>query len=293
MTEKTQSTYLNNRSVLITGCSSGIGRATAVYLAQKGCAVFATVRKEEDAKGLIKLEIPNLIPVYPLDLTNLEQISRIEEIVTKELAFRKLEGLFAIINNAGGGNITPIELMDIEKYRIELSARILGPVALLQTFLPLIRKMRGRVLWIVTPALLPIPYVASIHSCDFAVNCIARTLRYELAGTNVRSIMIRCGGIKTEASEKNTRELEDSLKKWPQERLEYYRKALNKEQRDFNKFDEKRTEAEEVAKVIYKALMAAKPKHKYRVGYMSGLAAVLEYLPQSFVDILMSKRVDY
>ena len=65
------------QSVLITGCSSGIGRATAIHLAQHGFAVFATVRKEADAESLRSLNAPNLIPVCQLDLTRLEQIYRI------------------------------------------------------------------------------------------------------------------------------------------------------------------------------------------------------------------------
>lgn len=59
----------NGEGVLITGCSSGIGRAAAVHLARRGFTVFATVRKESDVQSLSKLNEPNLVPTYPLDLT--------------------------------------------------------------------------------------------------------------------------------------------------------------------------------------------------------------------------------
>jgi NADPH:quinone reductase-like Zn-dependent oxidoreductase len=126
----------NGKGVLITGCSSGIGRAIAVHLAKKGFIVFATVRKEADVESLHNLNEPNLIPTYPLELTKLEHIPDVVETVKRELSLRGKEGLYAIINNAGGGFIAPVELMDLEMFRIELETRILGLVALAQAFLP-------------------------------------------------------------------------------------------------------------------------------------------------------------
>jgi len=281
---------LNEEGVLVTGCSTGIGRAIAIHLAQNGFTVFATVRKESDAENLYNLNEPNLIPTYPLDLTKPEHIPNVVNIVLNELKKRGKEGLYAIVNNAGGGSIAPIELMDLNKFRIELETRLVGPIGLLQAFLPMIRRVNGRILWIVTPALIPIPFVSSIHICDFAVNCIVRTLKLELKPWDIPVIMIRCGGIKTAAPEKTNKELEESFKQWPKEKLDLYSRVLMKEQEELHKFDEKRTEPGEVAKVVYKALCAKKPKSKYRIGYMSGVAAMLEYFPQTFVDFLMVKR---
>lgn len=280
----------NREGVLVTGCSTGIGRAIALHLAKKQFTVFVTVRKEADVENLHNLNEPNLIPTYPLDLTKVEQIPNVVEAVKRELILRGKEGLFAIINNAGGGFIAPLELMDLEKFRIELEARILGPVALAQAFLPMIRKSGGRILWIVTPALIPIPYVSSIHACDFAANCIARTLHIELRPWKIPNILIRCGGVKTAAPAKTGQELEECFKKWPLERLELYAQALHKQQEDLAKFDLKRTDSEEVAKVVFKALCAKKPKRRYTVAYMARAASLLEHLPQSVVDSIMARR---
>jgi NAD(P)-dependent dehydrogenase (short-subunit alcohol dehydrogenase family) len=280
----------NGEGVLITGCSSGIGRATAIHLAQGGFTVFATVRKEVDAAKLRSLNEPNLVPICPLDLTRLEQIPNVVETVTGELKHRGKEGLYALINNAGGGFVAPIELMDLNKFRVELETRVLGSVAIVQAFLPLIRQAGGRIVWIVTPAIIPTPYVTSIHACDFAVNCIARTLQIELMPWKIPSIMIRCGGIKTPAVSRNAAELEASFKKWPRERLELYEQAIRRWQEDMAAFDAKRTDPEEVAKVVFKALWAKEPKRRYSIGYMSGAAAMLESLPQPVVDSILAKR---
>jgi NAD(P)-dependent dehydrogenase (short-subunit alcohol dehydrogenase family) len=281
----------NGEGVLITGCSSGIGRTLAIHLAQRGFTVFATVRKQADAENLRSLNEPNLVPTFPLDLAKPEHIPNIYGFVVRELEKRGQKGLYAVINNAGGGSIAPIELMDLEKFRTELLARILGPVALLQHFLPLVRQAGGRVLWIVTPGLIPIPYVASIHACDFAVNCLVRTLNIELKPWNIPNVMIRCGGIQTDAPAKNAAELQEALQILPLERSELYANALQKNQNELANFDISRTPPEAVAKVVFQALCARKPRRRgYQVGYMSGMASFLEGLPQPVVDSLMAMR---
>lgn len=280
----------NGEGVLVTGCSSGIGRAVALHLASRGFTVFATVRKEADADHLRQLNSPNLVPVCPLDLTRHDHIPQVLETVTRELQSRGKKRLYGIISNAGAGGVAPIELMNLDKFRIELEARILGPVALLQAFLPLIREAHGRIVWIVTPALLPIPYVGSIHICDFAVNCLARTLQIELKPWGIPNIMIRCGAIQTAAPAKSVQELEDSFKEWSPERFELYAETLKKEQEELGKIDANRSDPEEVGKVVYKALCSPKPRRRYQVGHLSRLAASIEYLPQTWVDRIMERR---
>ncbi len=280
----------HQKAILITGSSSGIGYAIATYLAKKDFIVFATIRKERDVKKLSDLGLSNLIPTYPLDLTNLEHIKNIHVFVSRKLAELQIDGLYAIINTAGGGSIAPIELLNLEQFHTELKTRILGPVALLQSFLPLIRRAKGRILWIATPGLLPSPYLTDIHACDFAVNFLARTLKMELLPWNIPSILIRCGGIKTESPLKTYRVLDENIKNWPQDIYELYADSLRKVREEFQEFDKKRTDPVEVAKVVHKALTSKKPKRRYRVGYMSGLAAFLELFPQNVMDFILEKK---
>jgi NAD(P)-dependent dehydrogenase (short-subunit alcohol dehydrogenase family) len=280
----------DRQGVLITGCSSGIGRATAIHLAQRGFTVFATVRKEADAQRLRSLNEPDLIPICPLDLTRLEQIPQVVEAVACGLEQRGKQGLYALINSAGGSLVAPIELMDLAGFRTELQARVLGSVAMVQAFLPMIRRARGRIVWIVTPALLPTPYVTSIHACDFAVNCIARTLEIELKPWRIPNVMIRCGGIRTAAAARTGADLEASFKAWPPERSALYEPAMRRWQDDMAEFDAKRTEPERVAGVIFEALYAGEPKRRYSIGHMARMAAFLEALPQPAVDWILARR---
>jgi NAD(P)-dependent dehydrogenase (short-subunit alcohol dehydrogenase family) len=278
------------RAVLITGCSSGIGRATALHLARNGFTVLAGVRKQSDADALRALGEPDLVPLCPLDLTRLDHVRAAHQAALAELDRRGIQGLYAIVSSAGGGGIAPIELLDLEGFRTELEARLLGPVALLQAFLPQIRQAGGRIVWIVTPGLFPVKYVASIHAPDFAVNCLARTLNLELAPWRIPNILVRCGGVKTAAVGRGYRDMDAAFKSWPPDRLALYREALLKEREELAGFDQKRTEPEEVAKVVHRALDARRPKSRYQIGYMAGFAALLELFPQTVADAIMAMR---
>ncbi len=280
----------DDKAVLVTGCSSGIGRQIAATLSKHGFVVFATVRKEADAENLRNLGIPTLIPVCPLDLTNLGHIDDVGRVVTNELSNRGMKGLYALINNAGGGSPAPVELMELERLRIELHARVLGSVAMVQSFLPLIRIASGRIVWIMTPALIPTPYVANIHACDFAVDCIARTLDIELKPWKIPNIMIKCGGIKTPAGLRTTADVEVVIQRAPRDRIPLYEKALRKWGKEMNAFDKKRTEPEVVAETVLKALLAKRPRRKYSMGYMANAARLLEAMPQPIGDRILKMR---
>ena len=278
------------KSVLITGCSSGIGRATAIRLAEHGFTVFATVRKQAHAGELRQLGIANLVPICPLDLNDRGQISAVAESVGAELRRRGEPGLYALVNNAGGGTPAPVELMDLDEFQRELQARVLGSVAMVQAFLPSIRQAGGRLVWIMTPALMPTPYVTGIHACDFALNCVARTLDIELKAWGIANIMVRCGGIRTPAGLRTTSDVEALLRKGSPERVALYEKALREWGREMAAFDRKRTEPEVVAETVLKALTARTAKRRYSVGYMAGAAGLLEALPQPAADWILRMR---
>jgi len=277
-------------AVLVTGCSSGIGRESALFLARRGFTVLAGVRRDADAEALRSLNLPDLIPVCPLDLTDHKQITGAMRFVADELARRKQPGLFALVNNAGGGQPAPVELLDLDRFNTELGTRVLGSVDLVQQCLPLVRPARGRILWIMTPALMPTPYVASIHACDFAVNCLVRTLDIELKPWGIPNVRINCGGIRTPAGLRTTADVESLLREGPPERVGLYVDALRRWAREMAEFDRKRTDPVKVAEVVYQALTAPRPRRRYSVGHMVTAARLLEALPQSTADWLLRMR---
>jgi NAD(P)-dependent dehydrogenase (short-subunit alcohol dehydrogenase family) len=279
-----------DKAVFVTGCSSGIGRATAVSLAEGGFTVFATVRKERDVAALRELNLPRLVPVCPLDLTRQAEISQAAGQVSAELRQRNIRGLYGLVHNAGGSSVGPVELMGLEKFGQELQARILGSVALTQAFLPLLRQAGGRIVWIVTPALIPTSYVASIHACDFAVNCIARTLDIELKPWNIPNILVRCGGIKTRAGMNTTADLESARRGWPADGAALYQKQLDRWVAQMADFDRHRSDPEQVGRLVYRSLTARNPRRRYATGYLAHTAAFLELLPPPLCDAILKGR---
>jgi NAD(P)-dependent dehydrogenase (short-subunit alcohol dehydrogenase family) len=182
--------------------------------------------------------------------------------------------------------------MDLDRFRTEMETRVMGPTALLQRLLSLIRRARGgRILWIATPALMAVPYVASIHACEFAMNCIAQNLQLELSPWSIPNILIACGGIRTAAPARTKTELQSALRSWPREKADLYRKSLQKLEGQFDRFDQRRTEPEEVARALYTALTAAKPKRKYLVGHQAEWMNWARLLPQSMIDSMFQKRI--
>ena len=166
----------------------------------------------------------------------------------------------------------------------------MGALALVQAFLPSIRRAAGRILWIATPGLIPTPYVTGIHACDFAVNCIARTLALELGAAGPPVVLIRCGGIRTRAGMSTNEDLAAGIAGAAPERRALYAEKLESWSRSMNDFDTHRSDPERVAGVIERALSASRPRKRYRVGHMSGAAAFLEALPQPLADRILGSR---
>jgi NAD(P)-dependent dehydrogenase (short-subunit alcohol dehydrogenase family) len=282
----------NGESVLITGCSSGIGLATALHLASRGFHVLATVRKETDAERLRGFHLGELEPVCPLDLSKPDQIAAAAAAVQESLARRGRDRLYAVVNNAGGGFISPLELMDLGRFRAEFETRVLGPLALLQKLLPLVRRARGgRILWIATGGLIAPQYVSSIHAGEYAMQCVAQTLHLELSPWKIPNVFIGCGGIRTAAVERTEAELEAAMRDWPQDKFDLYSRSLGKLQGQFREFDAHRIEPEQVARTVYAALAAAKPKRKYLVDFQARMMNILPLLPLSILDVIFQKMI--
>jgi len=266
MMGKTLPLSLKGKSVLITGCSSGIGLASAKYLAGEGVVVFASVRKREDELSLKSLNDPNLVPLCPLDLTKNDDITGAFNFISNELHIRGIRGLYSIVNNAGGGFISPVELSDINKLRSVFETRVLGPVALLQEFLPLIREGNGRIVWIVTGAEVSVPFFSSLYICDSAVKNMIAALNIELNSWDIPVIMIKCGGINTPAKGKAFMEFEESARLLPIEKYELYSGALGKFISSMRSSKRRRIGPQEAAKKIFKALSDMKPELIYKAG---------------------------
>lgn len=129
-------------SVVITGASTGIGAACALALDKLGYRVFAGIRNPADGERLQQQAGPRLMPIR-LDVTDPASISAASHTVAAMVGERGLAGL---VNNAGIGVAGPIELLPLTDWRRQFEVNVFGLIAVTQTFLPLIRTGRGRVI---------------------------------------------------------------------------------------------------------------------------------------------------
>ncbi|MCK5428705.1 MAG: SDR family NAD(P)-dependent oxidoreductase, partial [Anaerolineales bacterium] len=128
-------------AVLITGTSTGIGKATALHLDQLGYQVLATVRKEHDAETLRSQCSKRLTPLL-LDVTDEDSIAQAKGVVSQAVGDA---GLLGLVNNAGVSFTSPLEFVPLDELRWLFEVNFFGLLAVTQKFLPLLRQAQGRI----------------------------------------------------------------------------------------------------------------------------------------------------
>jgi NAD(P)-dependent dehydrogenase (short-subunit alcohol dehydrogenase family) len=245
--------------VLITGASTGIGRATALHLAGAGWTVFAGVRKIADGEALAAAGGARIEPIV-LDVTDPAQIVAAVERVNEHGG-----RLDALVNNAGIGYGGPLELIPIDDLRNQLEVNVLGPVAVTQALMPALRRARGRVVLVSSiggrvAMAFTAPYAASKH----AIEAIGDALRVELRSSHVQVALIEPGSVATPIWDKS-RAQGDGLSV-PAELVDQYGHvpaAMDKVLRDTER---RGVSPEQVAKTIEQALTARRMKARYLIG---------------------------
>lgn len=178
------------KTIFITGASSGLGKATAKLFQSKGWNVIATMRNPEKETDLSQLENVTLLP---LDVTNLEQI---QETVAKAIDLHTIDVVF---NNAGYGLIGALEALTDKQIVKQLDTNLLGVIRVTQAFIPYFRKNKNG-LFITTTSLgglLTFPLDSLYHATKWALEGWSESMSYELSLHNVGIKTIAPGGIKT------------------------------------------------------------------------------------------------
>ena len=155
------------KSVVITGSSSGIGRACALMLDRNGFRVFAGVRREADGEALRAVASESLTPVH-IDVTDAASIQAMADQIKGEVGD---EGLHGLVNNAGTTLPCPIEYLPLAGFRHQLEVNLVGPLAVTQALLPILHQGQGRVVNVTSAAgragvPLMAPYVSAKHGLE-------------------------------------------------------------------------------------------------------------------------------
>lgn len=276
----------NGRAVVITGASTGIGAACALHLDRLGFFVFAGVRTIQDGEALQRQGTDRLVPLL-LDVTDESTIHKAQVIVSKQLGS---SGLFGLINNAGIAVVGPLEAVPIDDLRRQLEINVVGQVAVTQTFLPLIRLARGRIVnmgSIAGRGAMPLmgPYSAS----KFALEAITDALRLEVQQWGIEVSIVEPGAIATpiwDKSGKGATDLEAAAR--PELRL-LYADVIAGVRKVVAEAAKRAIAPDAVAQVVEQALTAARPKTRYLVGTDAKFRALMiKLLPDRVSDRVLS-----
>ncbi|MCP4632011.1 MAG: SDR family NAD(P)-dependent oxidoreductase [candidate division Zixibacteria bacterium] len=275
---------------LVTGASSGIGRAAALELDKLGHTVFAAVRKEEDVKILEQASSDRLMSII-LDLTDEFSIMSVKEEIDKKVGTFGLKGL---VNNAGITIPGPLEFIPMDIIREVFEVNLFGAIALTKALLPLLRRGDGRIVNVgYGGSSLPAPLMSTIASSKAAFKSFNDSLRLELQGIGIKVIMITPGAVQTPGIDKAETEAKKILKALSSYAQKLYGQSMRYSYSRI--FDDKRKglKSSAVGYLIVNALTSPFPKNNYIIGREAKLERFLRrFAPDSIIDMI-AKSMHY
>lgn len=266
---------VKKKVVLITGCSSGIGRALALAFAQQSFQVVATARRMASIKGLSSEEIHCL----ELDVTKSDSIqAAIPQILNR---FGRIDYL---INNAGFLAAGPVIETPIETIRKQLETNVIGPIALAQAVAPqMLQQKSGRIVNVGSVSATLITPFGGIYSGSKAdLHALGEAMRLELAPFGIQVITVAPGAIASDLAKKATITIkEDSI-------YQPIVQAIN-DRAHMSQGDA--TPTDEFAALFVREVTKAKPKSMIKIGKGSKFyIALAKYLPKGILDRMRNKR---
>jgi NAD(P)-dependent dehydrogenase (short-subunit alcohol dehydrogenase family) len=269
-------------TVLLSGASSGIGRACAGRLGGAGWRVLAGARKDED------LELLGGLPgVEPL---RLDVRAEGDVAAAAEAAGEQLD---ALVNNAGVAVTGPVEALPLDAWREQLEVNLLGQVAVTRAVLPAIVRARGRIVNMSSiggRSALPLfgPYAAS----KFALEAMTDSLRRELRGQGVTVVAVEPGAIATPIWVKGMAAADAQLAGMSEEQRRRYEGLIAAVRRQAERARDGGLDPAEVAAVVETALTVRRPRTRYVVGREARVQAVLaRLLPDRAMDALVGRAL--
>lgn len=260
--------------MLITGASSGIGAACAARMAELGFHVFAGVRNVADGESLKSATADDKITPVLIDVTDSDSISSARNTITAHVGKSGLSGL---VNNAGVVVSGPLELLTRDEMQRQLDVNVLGPLAVTQAVLPLLRKARGRIVNMSSiSGLLAMPLLGPYAASKFALEAISDSLRMELRSCDVKVVLIEPGVVSTPIWKKHdaraTSMFADLPNELPAALTASYKRMLAGLQ---NSASLNSVPSQRVANVVARALTARRPRSRYVVGWDARLMNLL------------------
>lgn len=278
------------RSVLITGASTGIGRATALHMDAAGWRVLAGVRSERDASSLAASASGRLLPLT-LDITSPEQIAAAAERVSAEVGAAGLDGL---VNNAGITIPFPLEAIPLEDFRRLIAVNLTGQFAVTQAMLAQLRVAKGRIVFVSSvSSRRAIPMLAGYTASKAGLNAVADGFRQELRPWRIGVSIIEPGAIETPIWDRGEREFETAMEHSPIEAESMYGDLIAAFRAIIDRSRKRRIPPEKVVSSISHALTAGRPRARYLIGLdAKSQALALRFMPDRLLDFFIAKYIN-
>ncbi|MBU2644243.1 SDR family oxidoreductase [bacterium] len=264
--------------ILVTGSSTGIGRAAVEALSTGGFKVYASARNPGDLESLSRLK--NVVPVQ-LDVTDETQIASAVAFVRKQNT-----GLFGLLNNAGIVAAGPLMDLNINDLRTQFEVNLFGLHAVTRGFFPFLLASRGRIVMMSSDSgFFATPFVGAYCASKFALEGYSDSLRRELNGFGVDVVLIQPGRVKTPIWDKGA----PFLNRFPGSMFEKTAVALGKHAIQRGKT--RGLEASVLGKVIEHAFFVKKPKIRYLVSRNNFRYTLIKLLSDRRVDRMVQAEI--
>jgi NAD(P)-dependent dehydrogenase (short-subunit alcohol dehydrogenase family) len=278
------------RTVLVTGCSTGIGHAIVRLLAEKGFHVFAGVRHQRAIDELKRIH-ERITPLI-LDVTSDDDAAHAVEAIR----VARPQGLYALVNNAGVALPAAVELTTLDELRELLEVNTVGPLRMIQSCLPMLRQVKigrghGRIVNISSMnGTMALPMVGAYSASKFALEALCDTLRVELRPWRIQVSLIRPGQVRTVIFDKSRKAIAERIASMPADLRPGYEKMYETADQFNERGAQSGTLPEHVAKRVLHALTSSWPRTHYHVGLDAfGMNLGKHYIPARLVDRALAR----
>jgi short-subunit dehydrogenase len=271
--------------IIVTGVSTGIGRAVVEHFLKKGDYVFGSVRKETDAEQL-KLELGDRFEPLIFDVRDDVAIKKAAEIVEKRVG---TEGVALLVNNAGIAVFGPLQHLNIEEYQTQFDINVFGVQRVTQAFLPLLGASlttemlkKGMIINISSiSSMITTPFLGPYSASKIALEYWSDSLRRELSIYGIRVVNVLPGPVKTEIWDKARAE----INLYPKTD---YAPLMLKTKSMIDKSEEIGLPASDVAVFIDKIFQKRYPLTRYIIAPNKWLVKFAALLPHHLVDKMLT-----
>ena len=276
---------VKNKTAVVTGCSTGIGRATAAHLRAHGWRVIATARKPDDVNALTAAGFETIALDIADAASVVDAATRIADLVPG--------GPGALVNNAGFGQVGAIEDLSRAVMTYQFEVNVFGLQHFTNLLLPSMRRQGcGRIVNISSVlGRITLPYLGIYSASKYAVEAISDALRVELLGSGIAVSIVEPGPITTRFGENAARRASGIIDPNQTAHGEHYTQELNRRSQQTGKPEPFALPPDAVARKIRHALESPRPRRRYPVTIHAYAGAFMaRFAPAALIDRIMAIR---